>query len=302
MPDYLNVFTSPQGRAEALQAYQAVLDQWPVPFTELDVPTSFGLTHVIASGPEAAPPLVLLHAYFATAMAWYRTVGALSQQYRTYAVDVLGEANKSCPTRPTRSMDDLLGWFTELTDGLGVTEMYLVGNSFGGCMAAYYAMHLSERIRKLVLIGPAATFHSMPQFYIHMFAPKALYLFFPCLPGQKRLVRHSMDWMRAGLPRDPAWEELFRLILMHGSVTNQVFPRVYTAAELAQIRAPTLLLLGDREKIYPPPEASEQASRLMPGIEVQIIQQAHHVTALAQPELVNSSLLQFFHNGQDPSA
>ena len=106
MTDYLSVFTSPQGEVEILRAYQAVLDQWPVPFTELDVPTRFGEIHVIASGPEGAPAVVLLHAYFATAASWYRTVGALSQQYRTYAVDVLGEANKSRPTHPITSLDD----------------------------------------------------------------------------------------------------------------------------------------------------------------------------------------------------
>jgi pimeloyl-ACP methyl ester carboxylesterase len=156
MPDYLPVFTSPQGELETLQAYQAVLDQWPVHYTELDVPTRFGQTHVIASGPETAPPVVLLHAYFATAMSWYRSVGALSQQYRVYAVDVLGEANKSCPTRPITSLDDSLQWFTDLIDGLGIGQLYLVGNSIGGFTAVYNAMRPPERIRRLVLIGPAA--------------------------------------------------------------------------------------------------------------------------------------------------
>jgi pimeloyl-ACP methyl ester carboxylesterase len=53
-------------------------------------------------------------------------------------------------------------------------------------------MHLPERIRRLVLIGPAATFQGIPLFYIHMFIPKALYLFFPWLPGQARMMRHSV--------------------------------------------------------------------------------------------------------------
>ncbi|MCJ7530998.1 MAG: hypothetical protein MUO64_08200 [Anaerolineales bacterium] len=95
MSGYLPVFTSPQDEIETIQAYQTVVDQWRVPHTEFDMSTSFGETHVIASGPETAPPVVLLHALFAIATAWYRTVDALSQQYRTYAVDVLGEANKS---------------------------------------------------------------------------------------------------------------------------------------------------------------------------------------------------------------
>ena len=299
MPDFLPVFTSPQGESETMRAYQAVLAEWPAPYTELEIATSFGETHVIANGPESAPPVVLLHAFFATATAWYRNIEALSQHYRTYAVDIVGEANKSRPTRPIKSLDDFLQWFTELMDGLGIAQLYLVGNSFGGCTAAYYAMQLPDRIRKLALIGPAATFRGMLPFYIHMFIPEAIYLFFPWMPGQKRAMRHSIEWMHAGLPKNRAWVELFNLVLLYGRGTNQVFPRVFSAEELAQIKAPTLLILGDHEKIYPPHAAIEQARRLMPAIQVQLIPKAHHITALAQPELVNASLLGFFQEGEN---
>lgn len=299
MTDYLSVFTSPHGEVETLRAYQAVLDQWPVPFKELDVPTRFGQIHVIASGPEGAPAVVLLHAYFATATSWYRTVGALSQQYRTYAVDVLGEANKSRPTRPITSLNDCLKWFTDLLDGLEIDQLNLVGNSIGGFTAAYYAMQLPEQVRKLVLIGPAATFHAIPQFYIHMFIPKALYLFFPWLPAQPRLMRHSVNWMHASLNTEQVWRDLFYVVMMYGTTRVQFFPRIYTSTEFARIKAPTLLLLGDQEKVYRPEAASRDARRLMPNIRVEMIPGAHHITALAQPEWVNASLLRFFCEGEN---
>jgi hypothetical protein len=57
----LPVFTSERGKAEVFDAYDAVLRKWPVAYTKLDVPTTFGDTHVIASGTEVAPPVVLLH-------------------------------------------------------------------------------------------------------------------------------------------------------------------------------------------------------------------------------------------------
>jgi pimeloyl-ACP methyl ester carboxylesterase len=299
MTEFLPVFTSPQGETKTLQAYQSMLDRWTAPYSELDISTRFGDTHVIASGPETAPPVVLLHALFATATSWYRNAGALSQHYRTFAVDMMGEANKSRPTRPIKSPDDYLTWFTELMDGLAVSQMYLVGNSFGGFSAAYFAMHLQERVRKLVLVGPAATIHGMLPFYIHMFVPKAFYMFFPWLPGQARVMRHSIDWMRAGLTNDNGWENLFYLVLMHGSMTSQVFPRVYTKEEFAQIKAPTLLILGEQEKIYRAKAASQAARRLLPSIQIQFIPQAHHITALANPERVNACLLQFFREGED---
>ncbi|HET9908049.1 MAG TPA: hypothetical protein VFQ23_15465, partial [Anaerolineales bacterium] len=88
MLDSIPVYTSVEGKAEILQAYQAIMDKWPVSYKELTIPTSFGDTHVIASGPRDAPPVVLLHALFATAASWYRNVEAMSRFYRVYAVDV----------------------------------------------------------------------------------------------------------------------------------------------------------------------------------------------------------------------
>ena len=291
---YIPTFTSLEGKAEVMQAYQAILDCWPVPYTELMVPTRFGDTCVIASGPEEAPPVVLLHALLATAASWYHNVEALSPEYRVYAVDVVGEGNRSCPTQPIRSLDDFLGWFTELIDGLGIDTLALVGNSYGGFTGCYYAMKLPERIRKLILIGPAATIDRMTPFYTHMFIPKAIYGFFPKLPGRGGAMRRSVDWMHAGLPRDPLWEPLFYRSMEYGSLINQVFPRVYSAEEFAQIKAQVLLVLGEKDLIYSNRNHAVQAAReSIPNLQVEIIPAAHHVTAVSQPELVNARILRF---------
>jgi pimeloyl-ACP methyl ester carboxylesterase len=289
----LSVFTSTGGEASVMRAYHAILDAWPVPYEELTVPTTFGDTHVIASGRDDAPPVVLLHALLATATSWYRTVGALAESHRVYAVDVMGEGNPSQPVRPMRTLDDFLGWFTELLDGLGIDTLDTIGNSYGGFTGAYYAMKLGGRVRRLVLVSPAATIHSMWPFMAHMFVPKAAYLMLPWLPGQRRAMRHSLDWMHNGLPRDPLWAPLFYRSLLHGRLINQVFPRVYSAAEFAQIRADVLLLIGAREAIYDPAEAIESARALLPRAEVDLIPDAHHIAALAQPAFVNRRILDF---------
>lgn len=295
MSNYIPVFTSPEGKAEIMTAYQAIMDKWPVAYEELTISTSFGETHVIASGPKDAQPVVLLHALLASATSWYRNVETLSQKYRVYAVDVIGEGNKSSPTKPITSLDDFLLWFTEVIDGLGIDTLYLVGNSYGGFTASYYAMKLPERVKKLVLIGPAATIHAMRPFYVHMFIPKALYGFFPKLPAVKQVMRRSVDWMHKGLSPDSLWEPFFYRSMVYGGLINQVFPRVYSRQEFAQIKAKTLLILGDKELIYNDlHSAIGSARKLIPNVEVQVIPDAHHVTAVAQPEKVNQRLLQFF--------
>jgi pimeloyl-ACP methyl ester carboxylesterase len=289
------VFTSSQGGALAMRAYRAVMVEWPIDREEVSVATSFGDTYVVAGGPHDGPPVVLLHALFATATSWYRNVEALNQYYRTYCVDVIGEANRSRPTRPITSMDDFLQWFNEVLDGLGIDTLYLVGNSYGGFTAAYYAMKLPERVRKLVLVGPASTIHSMRPFMLHMFVPKGVYMAAPWLPGLGRVMEASVDWMHAGLGRDPLWGPLFIETMKHGRLINRVFPRVYKKEELAEISAPVLLIFGDREVIYGDlDEAIQSGKALIPEASVAVIPNAHHIAALAQPELVNQEFLRFF--------
>ena len=291
MTQYIPVFATEAGRVTTLESYDAIVQRWPVPYTELDIPTSGGLTHVIASGPEDGEPVVLLHAYFATATSWYRTVGALSERYRTYAVDILGDVGRSRPVRPMVSVDDFATWLSELLDGLGTARAHLVGNSVGGFIASYCAMQLQQRVGSLVLIAPAATVHSMPAFYTHMFIPKMIRVMAPWLPGGPRSMNRAVDWMNAGLPTDALWDPLFRLALIHGTGANRVFPRVFTPEEFAQIKAPTLLLIGDHEKIYSPTAAVEAATRLLPGIAIDLVPGAHHIAAIAQPRWVNGRIL-----------
>ncbi len=55
-----SVFKTTAGEARYLEAYETALELWPVPFEERAVPTEFGFTHVIISGPEDGQPLLLL--------------------------------------------------------------------------------------------------------------------------------------------------------------------------------------------------------------------------------------------------
>jgi pimeloyl-ACP methyl ester carboxylesterase len=156
-------------------------------------------------------------------------------------------------------------------------------------------MKLPERVRKLVLVGPASTIHSMTPFLLHMFVPKGLYMAAPKLPGLGRVMSASVDWMHAGLARDTLWGPLFIETMKHGRLINRVFPRVYKKEELAQISAPVLLIFGDREVIYGDlDKAIQSAKNLMPQASVAVIPNAHHIAAIAQPEAVNREFLRFF--------
>jgi hypothetical protein len=75
---YPPAFRTPEGEAAFLAAYDAAMRLWPIPHEEFEIPTRFGMTHVVASGPKDAPPLVLVHAYMATSVMWVKGCACLS--------------------------------------------------------------------------------------------------------------------------------------------------------------------------------------------------------------------------------
>ena len=52
MTDPISLYKTTQAEALSSAAYDAVLRIWPVPYESLNVHTRFGLTHLIACGPE----------------------------------------------------------------------------------------------------------------------------------------------------------------------------------------------------------------------------------------------------------
>jgi pimeloyl-ACP methyl ester carboxylesterase len=114
MSGKLSVFRSAAAQAEFSKAYEAALGLWPVPYEELAVPTRYGETHVVACGDRRAAPLVLLQPAGCGAAIWYRNAAALARDFRTYAVDTIGEVNKSIPTRRVESRAGLADWMAKV--------------------------------------------------------------------------------------------------------------------------------------------------------------------------------------------
>lgn len=157
---FLPAFRSEEGRARHLAAYDAVLADWPVAYQEIDVSTRLGSTHVVASGPKDAPPLILLPSFAGTATVWRLNAAGLSRDFRTYAVDVIGQPGKSLAVRRLADRRDYADWMVDLLDGLGVARAPMVGCSFGGFIAMNQAALTPERVARVVAISPPGVFGS----------------------------------------------------------------------------------------------------------------------------------------------
>lgn len=291
----VDFFRTEAAEARYVAAYDAVLAKWPVAYEEITVPTRLGTTHVIASGRADAPPLVLLHAAMATATVWRPNVATLSEHFRVYAVDIVGQGGKSVASRMIESQRDYADWLNDLFDGLGIARASVVGNSYGGFIALNQEALAPERIDRVVLISPAGGFVSiMPVFRSMMYQGLK-----SALLGVFGADRPAPDFLaaiagQAGFnPEDEDWLALGRQLMDGSKRINMIMPAVLSDAELGAIQAPTLLLIAEHEILYEPQSTLRTAMTRMPGLEGEIMPGAHHLAAMSQPDAVNARIVDF---------
>ena len=302
---HMSAFKTPEGEAAYLAAYNAAMKLWPVSYEEIEIPSRFGKTHVVASGPKDAPPLVLLHGYWATLTMWTLNIADFSKDYRVYAIDIMGQPSKSFPDEPIRNAADYVAWLTATLDGLHLDRIFLGGMSYGGWLALSYAVAMPERVEKLVLLSPAASVLPI----VKQFSLRGMLML---LLPTRLTVNSFMRWL--GLKNnfdDPETRrlsdnvvDLMYLGVKHFRIpqeTSRVMPTVSSDGELRAMHVPTLLLIGDREVIYDSAAALGRARRLIPDFDGDQVPRSSHDMAFSQHRIVDARILDFLRRARSKS-
>jgi pimeloyl-ACP methyl ester carboxylesterase len=287
MKKKLPIFTTSDGRAKYMAAYESMFSLWKVPHDSIEVRTSYGSTHINVSGPSDGYPLVLLHAAGLSSTAWFANIAKLSANHRVYAVDVIGDAGKSVADRLMMKRTDYAQWLREVFDGLNIESGFLLGHSYGGWLTLNMALAYPERLQKIVLLAPAASIYPMS-----LLTNLGLRLPFKIRPPARFIFKMIAS-------KETVFEETF--IHLMEMVTQYclpatMFPTVNTEEELRQIKLPALLLIGEGEKIYNPKKALRRAQRLIPNLTAEIIPNVGHTLNMEKPEIINSRILEFLSN------
>jgi len=211
----------------------------------------------------------------------------LSRDYRVYAVDTIGSASKSVAHRPLKSRVDCADWLSDVLDELNITQTHIIGHSHGGWLTLNFALNVPERVKLMVLLAPASPLLPfVSQFYTRG-VPTAL---FPT----RSLIASFMRWMSAdGFVVNELFFEQFLLGMKYVRSQIRVLPTVFRDDELRQIKAETLLIIGEQEVIYNPVLAVNRAKELISNIKAEIIPNTNHGLPMEQPVLVNKLILDF---------
>jgi pimeloyl-ACP methyl ester carboxylesterase len=284
-----SIYASPEVEAQFMEIYDEKMAEWPVPYEDVFVDTQYGRIHVIVSGPEDAPPMLLLHASGVAGWSWKFNVEELSQDYRTYAIDTLGDVGQSeydSLDNVMKSGEDQANLYAEITDKLGIEKSVVVGASDGGAIASHYALHYPERVEKLALLGSMGYAGANESIVRIMFAQ-----FFPLKPVQ----RSTFKW--AFSDSDKLIEEFgeWFTLTMNGyaGFTVRVAPSMLSAEQRQSFEMPVMFIFGTRDNLVGDPEAAKALVQDVPDVRVEIVE-AGHLMGGEVPEECNQLILNFF--------
>ncbi len=282
-----SIYKSPEIKARFREIYDEKMAEWPVPYEDLLVDTQYGQVHVIVSGPEEGAPMLLLHASGVAGWSWKYNVAELSQQYRTYAIDLIGDAGKSefaSLDHVMKTGRDQADLYAEIADKLGVEKAYVVGASEGGFIGTNYALYHPERVEKLALLGPMG-YSGAVQSVIRI----TLAQLFPL----KAIHESTFSWAFSDNPQlEEEFGEWFPLV-MSGLAPVKVAPWPLPAEERQKLSVPVLFVFGRRDNLVGDPEAARQLVQNIPDVRVEVLDTGH-LMAAEQPGAVNALILAFF--------
>ena len=262
------------------------------------------------------PTAVLLHGKNFCAATWAPTISALSAAgYRVIAPDQIGFCKSSKPGSYQFTFRQLAQNTYDLLDRLGIKRATIVGHSTGAMLAAHYALLHPEAVDALVLVDPLGledwSAKGVPPVTVEQWYNRDVKTTADSIRAYERATYYADTWadgyegpvqMLAGMYRGPGREQVaWDSALLDDMIATE--PVVY---RLGQIRAPTLLLIGDKDvtaigKDFAPPEVGARLGRYpelgraaaaaIPGAKLVEFPDLGHAPQMSDPEAFHAALL-----------
>jgi pimeloyl-ACP methyl ester carboxylesterase len=286
-------FKSVTARKEYLSYYDRQSKEWPLKSEEKMISTSYGETFVRISGPEEGPNIVLLPGGGTSSLMWKSNIAALSENYRTYAIDDIYDWGRSIYKKRMCCSESVTSWLDELFTALDLGDsVILIGASYGAWKVSQYLVSYPVRVEKAVLLCPAYTVYQGNK----EFEKRVFRGFIPLKSFMKReLYWTCEDLVRTDEGRRIADNHLDGLWLALRSFKTKIPPSmtVLSDEELRSIEIPVLYLAGENEKMYSVKRAVERLNSIAPNIQTEVIPNTGHCLMLAHPDIVNEKILEF---------
>lgn len=231
-------------------------------------------------------PVLMLHGFAGDKDHWTRMAAGLTETYRVVAPDLPGHGENDRLTDEKYSIPLQAQRVHAFAQELKLEKFHLVGSSMGGAIAAYYASEYPEDLLSLTLIDAAGvqspekseTTLALEKGYNPLLVENEAdfdrFLKFttvkpPYIPGSIKAY-----FAQRAVANRPFNDQIFRDIKGEaGSVEKR----------LPMIKAPTLIIWGDTDRVIHP-SAAQVFARAIRGSRVVILKECGHGPMVERPE------------------
>ena len=123
--------------------------------------------HVIEVGFEVKdvekPKMLVVHGFASSGAQWFATMKSLAQNFHVYFIDQLGMGSSSRQafnaTNHIEAEEILVDYLEKVREVLDLTDLILVGHSYGGFQVGLYASQYHQHVKKVIFVSPIGFMH-----------------------------------------------------------------------------------------------------------------------------------------------
>lgn len=251
------------------------------------------------------PDVVLVHGMIDSTFTWRHVFPTLAKEFRVHAIDLpgFGFSDKPDADYETAWLADFVAGYLDVA---GVSNAMLVGNSMGGNVAIEVAIRHPDRVSSLILLEASGAW-------------------IPRDDEMEEVASEPPSWV-TGLLRSDFGEALVRMLPTRGVLRDSLTPAYFSPEELTDerldawhgplqtengmaafmarstafavaerdeeirtIRAPTLVITGDTDRMVEAAVA-ERYAELIPGSEFELWEDTGHMIQEQRPDRVIASV------------
>jgi pimeloyl-ACP methyl ester carboxylesterase len=253
--------------------------------------TDQGIVHYEAYG--RGQPVILLHGWLGSWGYWLKTMEALKDQYRCYALDFWG-FGESGKRRSSYAVIDFVSLVDQFMTRLGIEAAPIVGHSMGGTVAMALALAKPERVQRIIVVGSPIDGNSLN-----------IFLRLAGKPWIASIVWHSPTALQFGIKlfspfivKD--WPEWYKMITRDlSSTTLEAFfksigalHRTDLRQQLPLITAPVMGIYGVGDNVVEPSQANIITNKAVLS-RIKMMSGSRHFPMLDEPQAFIHQLADF---------
>ncbi|HID18679.1 TPA: alpha/beta fold hydrolase [Candidatus Bathyarchaeota archaeon] len=244
-------------------------------------------TRFIVSG--SGRPVVLVHGLGGSLETWKNNFNFLSRHFKVYAFDMLGFGLADKPKIQYR-----IGVFTDFLEGfldaISAEKVCLIGNSLGGLVSLWFAVHHQDRLEKLV-VESAAGLETGARYVIMDFmgewwTMESLKRFYQFVYYDPSKVSEEILELRLEMFSSPEAQHAYK------STLNMPREWEILPEKLISLERPTLIVWGAQDKLIPVKHAY-QLHKLIKNSKLAVFKETGHIPHAEKPEKFNEMVTGF---------